>query len=150
MTVSDIQRAMLAIFAVREAGQGASVEQMRAIAMCVRNRVRQGWHDGDWIKVMEHADDTRANLPGVPVKINGDDRNFQRFVRDIEEIYFSRRDYSKDPTRAAMPDLDEAVGNSCYWAFLNKPFTSWFTEHVLDDVEHHKQKAAMGTMLFYE
>jgi hypothetical protein len=150
MTMNDIQRAYLAIFAAREAGARASSDQMMAIAMCVRNRVRQGWHDGDWMKVIEHAGLTRAHPPGPAVELDANDRNFQNLARDIEEVYFSRRDWTKQPSGEQMPSLDEAIGNACFWAFINRPYTGWFTDHILHDATNHPQKASMGLMMFYE
>lgn len=150
MTINDIQRAYLALFAAREAGSGASAEQMMAIACCIRNRVRQGWHDGDWMKVIEHAAEVRANLPGPAVALDANDKNFQRLVKDIDEIYFSRRDWRRDPSGEAMPSMEEAIGASCYWAFINQPFTNWFMENVLHDPENHPQRSNMGLMMFYD
>lgn len=149
MTINDIQRAALALFACREAGRGASAEQMQAIALCVRNRVRQGWHDGKWMKVIEHADEVRANPPGPRVEIDPDDKNFQRFVRDIDEVYFSRRDWQKNPSGEQMPSLDEAIGQATYWAFINQPITKWFEQHVIGDPQNHPQHTSMGLMLFF-
>lgn len=151
MTMNDLQRAYLTIFAAREAGRRASADQMKAIAMCVRNRVRQGWHDGDWIKVMEHAGEVRANIPApFLVELDGNDRNLQTLARDIDDIYFSRRDWTRQPSGEEMPSLDEAIGNACYWAFINQPFTSWFEQHILQDPANHPQKTSMGLMMFYD
>lgn len=147
MTSNDIQRAALALYSVRAAGQAASVEMMKAIAMCVRNRVRQSWHDGDWLKVIDHADDVAGNPPGPRVFLQPDDRSFQVFIRDVDDIYFGRRDWDKTPSRAAMPSLDEAIGKCCYWAFINRPLTPWFKEKI---VASHKQGATMGTLIFFE
>lgn len=149
MTLNDIQRAQLAVYSIKAAGQGASLEQMKAIAICIRNRVRQSWHDGDWLKNIEHADEVAAHLPGPRVLLDPDSRSFQVMIRDIDEIYFSRRDWEKSPSHAAMPSLDEAIGRCCYWAFLNRPFTPWFTEHIIHHDEH-KQRGTMGTMIFFE
>jgi hypothetical protein len=148
MTINDIQRAYLAIFAAREAGPGASAEQMKAIACCIRNRVRQGWHDSDWIKVIEGAAEVRANLPGPAVQLDGQEKNFQRLIRDIDEIYFSRRDWQ--PSGDPMPSMEEAIGRACYWAFINQPFTTWFLDNVLHQPESHPQRANMGVMFFYD
>jgi len=147
MTINDVQRAYLAIFAAREAGPGASADQMKAIAMCIRNRVRQGWHEGDWIKVIENADKYRANLHR-PAPIDASDRNFQTLARDIDDIYFSRRDWDKEPSHDRMPGLDEAIGNCCYWAFASQPLTSWFLINIAND-QNHILKTNMGLMMFY-
>lgn len=148
MTVNDIQRAYLCLFAVREAGPRASADQMKAIAICIRNRVRQGWHEGDWIKVIENADETRANEP-IAMHLDANNRDFQILARDIEEIYFSRRDWTREPSLAQMPDLDEAIGAATYWAFINRPLTPWFQSHIVGDPKNHPSKTSFGLMMFY-
>lgn len=150
MTLNDIQRAHLALFSAREAGQGASIEQMQAIAMCIRNRVRQGWHDGDWMKAIENAQDYRAHDDIPAGKLESDNRSFQRFIRDIDEIYFSRRDWEKDPSRDPMPSLDEALGKCCYWMFLNRPIRNWFKSAIIENPQSHIQRTQMGLILFFE
>lgn len=151
MNLTDLQRGYLAIFAAREAGPRASSDQMKAIAMCMRNRVRQGWENGDWLKVIQRAESTRANLGGgMRIELDIDDRDLQRFIREIDEIYFSRHDWTKEPSGDPMPSLDEAIGNAVFWAFINRPFTPWFEQNVLRDPEHHKMKTTMGLMMFYE
>jgi hypothetical protein len=150
MTLNDIQRAELAVFAARAAGPGACLEQMTAICYCIRNRVRQGWHDGEWLKVLENAGDVAANLPGPRVILDADNRSFQRLIQDVDEIYFSRRDFIREPSGDSMPAMEEAIGNACYWAFVNQPFTAWFKEKIIDDPANHPQKANMGLMFFFE
>ena len=149
MTLNDIQRAYLAMFAAREAGEGGALEQMKAICYCIRNRVRQGWHGGDWMQVLEHADEARGN-PWRPYRIDAGNRNFQRLIMDIDEIYFSRRDYDREPSNAKMPDLEEAIGKACYWLFLNAPVLPWFEQSILKDPKNHPQKSNMGLMLFFD
>lgn len=148
MTMNEFQRAALAMFAAKEAGPGANADQMKGIAMCIRNRVRQGWHDGDWLKVIERAGDVRANEIEYG-ELDSNDRDLQIFVRDIDEIYFSRRDWEKDPSGARMPALDEAIGNATYWSFINQPFTGWFRIQILNDPQNHPPRTQMGLMMFY-
>lgn len=150
MTLNDLQRAHLALFSAREAGPGASAEQMKAIAMCIRNRVRQGWHDGDWMKNIEHAQEYRAHDDAQLVILDADDRSFQRLIRDVDEIYFSRRDWDKDPSHDAMPSLDEAIGKCCFWMFLGRQVRPWFQTHIIGNPASHVQRTQMGLMLFFE
>jgi hypothetical protein len=150
VTLNDIQRAELACFAARAAGEGACLEVMISIAYCIRNRVRQGWHNGEWLQVLEHADEVAANPPGPRVVLDAGSRSFQRLIQDIDELYFSSRNYNQNPSRDQMPALEEAIGNSCYWAFINRPFTAWFRENVLNRPQDHPQKANMGLLMFYE
>lgn len=150
MTQHDINRAALAMYAARAAGPRGSLEQMKAIAFCLRNRVRQGWDEGDWLKVVENADEYLANPAGPLAKLDPDNRSFQRLIRDVDEIYFSRRDFQKDPSGDQMPSLEEAIGKATYWAFIDQPFQPWFLANIVQHPEDHHQKAQMGVMLFFE
>lgn len=150
MTLHDFQRAQLVDFAVRESGPDGSLDQMKAIAYCIRNRVRQGWYEGSWLQVLEHAAETAGNPSGARTPLDIDNRSFQRMMSDVDEIYFSRRDYAREPTGARMPELEEAIGNAVYWAWVNRPFTPWFEERILRDPKNHPQHASMGVMFFFE
>jgi hypothetical protein len=158
--LNDVQRAYLALFAARAAGQGASLEQMKAIAYCIRNRVKAGWWDGQWLTVMEHAGETEANKPEEPWFLDPNNRALQRLIADIDEIYYGGRPaggarVEQAPMMAQRyaaegGDLEEAIGKSVYWAWLNRPFTVWFLKNVLEQAHNHPNRAQMGMMAFFE
>ncbi len=167
MTLNDVQRAELALFAARAAGAGASLEQMKGIAYCIRNRVKQGWHDGQWLTVMEHAEEAAGNLAEVRIYLDLSNRALQRLIADVDDIYYGSgsangqdtglKGQSSAPRTATAQryapqggDLEEALGKCCYWARLNEPFTAWFRENVLDRPDAHPMRAQMGMMMFYE
>lgn len=160
MTLNDVLRAQLALFAARAAGQGASLEQMKAIAYCIRNRVKAGWWDGNWLTVMEHSRDIEANTPDQPWYLDPTDRALQRLVADIDEIYYGGRPAGGARVEQApmiaqrylaeSGDMEEAIGKCVYWAWLNRPFTKWFRENVLEQAHNHPNRAQMGMMAFFE
>lgn len=169
MTLNDVQRAALAMFAARAAGQGGSLEQMKAIAYCVRNQVKAGWWDGKWLVVMEHAYEAAGNHPEPGFPLDPDNRALQRLVADIDDIYYGGRTeegstsiYSvaraKPPVGPAPAqrfapdggDLEQAIGKCCYWAWINRPFTPWFQKNILDRPEKHFNRTNMGLMAFFE
>ncbi|MGA9668395.1 MAG: hypothetical protein WBQ94_04260 [Terracidiphilus sp.] len=162
MTLNDMQRAALALYAARAAGEGGSLEQMKGIAYCIRNRVKAGWYDGQWLTVIEHADESGANPPGIRVVLDPNNRALQRLAADIDDIYYgagaegpgNREQKKLAPVAQNFApsggELRDAVGRACYWAWVNEPFTAWFQEHILDHPEDHIMKAQMGMMLFFE
>lgn len=152
MTLSEFSRALLAEFCIREAGQDASREQMRAIGYCMRARVAQGWHDGNWIAAIEGAEEFRANLPGPRVAIDPEDRRVQLFLREVDDIYFGGSSGYGYETGSAAADgsMQDSLKDSCYWQMLNEPVTPWFQAHVIDDPENHPIRAQMGLFLFYK
>lgn len=160
MTLNDVQRAELALFSARAAGPGASLEQMKAVAYCIRNRVKGGWFDGQWLSVMEHAGSTEANKGQEPWYLDPTDRALQRLIADIDEIYYGGGPAGGRVQEAApmaaqrFPaeggDLEAAVGKSFYWVWLNRPFTVWFRQNILERSDIHPLRAQMGLMAFYE
>jgi hypothetical protein len=149
------------LFAARAAGQGASLEQMKAVAYCIRNRVKAGWWDGQWLTVMERAGETLANTPDdEPWYLDPNNRALQRLVADVDEIYYGGRPAAgarveQTPMMAQRyaaegGDLEEAIGKSVYWAWLNRPFTVWFRKNILEETHNHPNRAQMGMMAFFE
>ncbi len=149
MTLSDFQKGALALFAARAAGPGAALEQMKAICYCIRNRVRAGWYDGQWLTVMEHAGETLAN-PLDTFFVDPTVRSLQRLIADVDDIYYGgasqNRNMRNDQTPTAQKfaaetfDLEGAIGKSCYWHFLNKPIYAWFRENIIEKPEEHPRK----------
>jgi hypothetical protein len=147
MTQKDVDRVMLVRYAVQEVGQRGSLEQMKAVCYCLRNRVRAGW--GEWMDVIETADEHRANMPPEPMRIDLDSRAYQRLLHDVDDIYFGHSSSDGDG-----PTLEDALCNRerpCfYWYFLNKPMRQWFKDNIATDHENHPSNATMPLMMFFE
>ena len=151
MTMSDFQRAQLVAFAYREAGVGASLEQMKGICYCIRNRVRAGWHDGNWLRALEEAGESAAHLLEDVIPLNPDSRELQRLLREIDDIYFGNSwTSSADEGMDMESSLTEKNHEKKYWLFVNRPVRRWFKENILDDREHHRSRTQMGLMMFIE
>jgi hypothetical protein len=163
MTLNDLQRAELALFAARAAGLGASMEQMKAIACCIRNRARQGWHDGSWLRIMERAWETAGNLPGPHFELDPENRAFLRWLREADDVYFGydqggigRTEREREklggaqsvPPQASGPE--DALKRAVYWAFIDRPLTVWFEGNILHGPSAHRDVANLGTLFFYE
>lgn len=153
MTQNDFIRAQLAAFCIREAGPDAPLEHMKAIALAMRNRVRQGWHGGDWLENIDRAAEYSAHGPGPRALLDLKNRNQGRLVREIDEIFFSRPAESYDGQAHNLEEsisFDDAVGKSVYWAFTNRVFTAWFKVQILDRAEDHRQGTQIGLMMLFE
>jgi len=134
---------------------------MKAIACCIRNRVRQGWHGGNWLAVMEHAAETAGNLFRPAPALDAENRSFLRWIREADDVYFGYNEAQREsgirdqlsPAQKIAPQasgLEDAVGKAVYWVFIDEPISAWFKEHVLDKAEEHRNTASLGTMFFYE
>jgi hypothetical protein len=162
VTFNDLQRGALVLYAARAAGPFGSLEQMKAIAYCMRNRVKAGWFDGQWLTVIEHATEADANMLTSPVTLDPGSRVLQRLVADIDDIYYGgRQDHREGMRNKALPavaqrfspeggDLEEAIGKSCYWLRVNEPIRPWFKAQIMDHPEEHPNRANMGLIAFFE
>jgi hypothetical protein len=85
-------------------------------------------------------------------------RILQRLFVEIDDIYFSQsadvekpeRDRTAQSFSAASGSMEEALGKSLFWCFINQPISSWFKENILYNPSDHVQVATMGTMMFFE
>ena len=152
MTIQDLQKSMLFMFAVREAGPGASVEMMKVIALCIRNRVRAGWHNGSWLENIENAAEYSAHSAPAHSSLDVQNRSVQRFLQAVDDIYFGATSgIADDGTDADTWGAAKAGGESVkYWCHLNRPILDTFKRDIIQDQHNHKERASMGLMLFYE
>lgn len=146
MTQKDVDRVMLVRYAAFEAGPRGSLEQMKAICYCLRNRVRAGW--GEWMEVIETADETRANEPNELIRIDHNGRAYQRLLHDVDDIYFGHGSFEDGTT--LEDSLCEKERPCFYWMFLERPMRQWFKDNIAGDKENHPSNVTMGLMMFFE
>lgn len=147
MTQKDVDRVMLVRYAVQEVGPRGSLEQMKSICYCLRNRVRAGW--GEWMEVIESADETRANEPTERLPIEASSRSYQRLLHEVDDIYFGHSSDFSDG--ATLEDTLCSKERPCfYWMFLDRPIRPWFKDNIATDQKNHPSNATMGLMMFFE
>ena len=148
MTQRDFDRAMLVRYAVQEVGPRGSLEQMKAVCYCLRNRVRSGW--GDWIDVIESAGEHSGNEPLDYVPIDTSKRAYQRLLHEVDDIYFgASTDFGAEGLDLAY-SLCQQGGEALYWMFLDRPIRQWFQDTIASDLENHPSRVTMGLMMFFE
>jgi hypothetical protein len=149
MTQKDVDRVLLALYAVREVGERGNLDQMKAICYCLRNRVRTGW--GEWMEVIQAADNFGAHLTTGPAAIDPNNRIYQRLLRDVDDIYFG---HSDSPSTEEGGSLESSLCDPqhlcCYWCFVDRPVDPEFARTIVRDPENHPHRATMGNIMFYE
>lgn len=143
MTLNDLQKAALILFAAREAGDTGSLQAMRGICYAIRNRVRTGWYDGNWLDVIENADESAGNLPwrdADPVRLTVNDRGLQMLARDIDGIFYSGGD----------DEVAAAIDNALYWQRIDKPIRQWFVDNIVRRPEDHGRRAQISSIVFFD
>jgi hypothetical protein len=158
VTEKTFAMAMLVEFAVREAGPEASLEEMKAICYALRNRVRAGWFDSDWIQCMEQAGLSAGNEGRVPGPINSQTRPFQMLLQAIEDIFYTQRDQQPKGWGSLLPSdpdaqgdsLEAAVGTSLYWVNIRRTIRPWFVENIIRDHQNHPERTSLGMWRFHK
>jgi len=148
MTQKDVDRVMLVRYAAFEAGPRGSLEQMKAICYCLRNRVRAGW--GEWMDVIGTADEFRANEPNELIRIDHNTRIYQRLLHDVDDIYFGHSSSDFGEGKTLEDTLCEKERPCFYWLFLDRPMRQWFKDNIISDKQNHPSRVTMGLTMFFE
>jgi hypothetical protein len=139
MTIDQLQRAQLLLFAHQEAAATGSLAAMKAVCFIIRNRVRKAWHDGNWIEVIEHADEVAGNDATPRPALDVYSRAFQMLMQAVDDIYYS----------SASDDVEKVVNEALYYQFVDRPMREWFTEHIIREPTNHARIAHIGTMVLF-
>jgi hypothetical protein len=146
VTLNEIQRASLALYAARKAGPKGSLDQMRAICHVLKNRAQAGWAD-NYLQLIEIAWMTEGNEPGSDRTLDLNDRCLQQIAKDVDEIYFGNAD---DEISRICGRQDKSKGPLLYWVFVDRPTSSWFRENIASKPKEHYQRGILGFMYLYE
>ena len=147
VTLNDLQRAALVLFAAREVGPGGSVEQMKAVCHVLRNRVMAGWNEGSYLAVIDDAGEAQANEGYALGHLDLNDRRLQRMARDVDEIYYGHAD---DEISRMCARQDKEKGPLLYWCFVDRPVRPWFRDNIARKMEEHRQRGIVGFLYLYE
>lgn len=146
MTLNDLQRAAVVLFAARETGPEGSLDQMRAVCHVIRNRVQAGWHE-DYLEATQAVTWT-ANASAAPDGLALNDRRLRTLATEIDDIFYGQ---SGDEIARMCGRLDKEHGPLLYWWFIDRPITKWFEQNIVRKAEEHRQRAQVGaTMYLYE
>lgn len=138
MTPETFIKGQLAMVAYQEAGYVGGIHAMKAVAFVIANRVRAGWHSGEWLENIEAVPIYRATI-GIrtpdPVPIR--DITFRQFLQSIDDIF---QGAAQDPyTEGAL-----------FYAELRFLNSKWFRENVMQDPTHHPRIASVGPLELFK
>lgn len=149
MVAESLEKAALFLFAWREAGH-LGENAMMGVAFCVFNRVRAYWDNGDWLKVIEHANQQSYTLK--PQRLDYPDLRdpiVRRFLARIDSIY----DGTTPDTYASVLPMDGSspdglkwgdIRRGKYWATTDGIDNPWFLEKIRRDPSNHP-RTSTGT-----
>jgi hypothetical protein len=146
MTLNDLQRAALALYAARKVGPKGSLDQMRAICHIFKNRAQAGWAD-NYLQLIEQQREFEGNEPGGEGQLDLNDRRLQQIAKDVDDIYFGQAD---DEISRICARQDKTKGPLLYWVFADRPPTRWFQQNIIAKPREHYQRGIIGLMYLYE
>lgn len=141
MTFENYIKSRLIDLTIEDGFSSGGVEVMLAVAQVIANRVKAGWHGGDWLKVIATAGEYRGTLPTPNyTKVDPRNGNFRELMRQIDDVYYGTADDSAVNTRQ---------GKSLYYAELHNINRPWFQEQILSDQTSHPRIAKVGQLTFF-
>jgi hypothetical protein len=156
MLGSEYIKANLCVQCWRDGGQDG-LDSMRACAFVIRNRVRVGWHNSDWLKVLSHHRDYAAS--NVPPQFElPDPRNyaFGLLLQEIDGIFAGTTE--DDVTKTSHPSMGPIVTFdnqpskpvALYYGRLGDPnLREWFLLNISRNTEQHSLVATVGGLSFF-
>jgi hypothetical protein len=161
----DLATVQLALFAWRE-GQRLSPgcrAAMKGIAHVISNRVQRGWHNGDWLKVLEFVPATSSDQIAVMEwrsQPDPESSDFREILNCCDRITgFQEPDdvtVSADVAGAAIvgPEQAPAQLRGLYYAYIDQlrgvvPMRDWFKTNILSQPQAHPRTASAGNVQFF-
>ena len=159
MTVKDLIVTELALFSWREGSRlipGICPSAWIGIAHVLSNRLRAGWWDADYLKVlMEAPKHSCSIIHEMDFRTLPDhwSRDFRAHYEYCEQIYDNR--LADDVTTSADPGdlVSGSMRPGMYYAVLGKVTNPWFREKILDHPDDHPRTAEIsggeGNLVFF-
>lgn len=120
---------------------------MLAVAFTIRNRVRAGWHGGDWITVLSEHKTWSASLEPYPEKYpDPRDPNFLRLLQSIDGIFSGATDDTITVSRDTIRTTAAPV--VLYYGRLDIVDNDWFLEEICRS-PLHERLATVGNLTFF-
>lgn len=142
---------MLALKAWQD-GHEEGLDAMLGIAFTIRNRVRAGWYNGDWISVLSHHDEWSARIE-PPTSQIPDTRSyaFMVFLQKVDSIFSG----AQEDNITVKPDgewrtiMATPPPVALYYARLDQITNPWFMENISRQGDKHPRVAQVGQLFFF-
>lgn len=146
MTYENYIKALLLDYALCEAWHERSPDVVLAVAQVIANRVKAGWHGGDWLQAITDAPNRCATTaPFRRPSINPREPAFRQMLMDIDAIYHG----SADDSSINPEDLEGVPQTSLYYADLGSVPNIWFKENIASNPAEHPRLAKVGSFTFF-
>lgn len=156
MLGENFVKAQLALTAWRD-GKSEGLSGCLAVMFTIRNRIRAGWFNGDWIQVLAHHQDYAAVDRPYSSELP-DPRNylFSLVLQEVDGVFSGSRE--DDVTKVANPVSNstfrfqgqDSTPVPLYYARLDDPqIKESFLQNISQNHEQHKLVAQVGLLHFF-
>src|SRR5271166_4121131 len=161
MNIKDLIVTELALFSWRQGNlliPGVCLSGWLGIAHVLNNRLRAGWWDTDWLKVIANAAKHSPTLPDQMDFTSLPDhwsREFRSHYESCEKIYDNRLVDEITASANSTPKYSSSGEVQCgvYYAVLSKVTNPWFYEKIMEHPEDHPRTAEVsggdGNLVFF-
>lgn len=142
MTVADFEKSLAALLAWREERPNGT-NGMLGVLFVVRNRVKAGWNQGSWSRVIEaHNQFTSITMVGDPGTVTFPDPREPQFLQILQLV-----DSVYDNTR-----LDNLTDGALYYYDPGPGVTpgGWFEREIIGKPDIHPRCAKIGSTVYFK
>lgn len=142
MTAENFVKGQIAAFCHAEAAHAGGYQAMLAVACVLRNRRRKGWFGGNWLEIIQNAEESSAYdlQPRPAIKLDSGD--FRRVLQEIDDIYTGT--YLDELTAGGLYYLDTLFQDTS-----GTPLRPWFQEKILQQPLNHRRVSQVGMMYIF-
>jgi hypothetical protein len=126
----------MALYCIDEAYHLGGVDNMLAVAFVLRNRVAAGWQGGDWMAVLDQADEVAGKKREIARGVDLRDGSIRQFLSAVDDIYIGSK-------------ADDLTNEALFYAELHTLTNDWFRENVVRKPENHPRVATVGMTAFF-
>ena len=139
MSPENFVKAQIAAYAYNEAAHCGGHDAMVAVACVLRNRVKAGWFGGDWMEVLNHAEEAAPLTSTIAPTIALSNSSFRRLLEEVDDIFLGM--YTDTMTEGGLYYFD------VLHAQTGRDIRPWFKQKILQDQANHPRKAQVGMLL---
>lgn len=147
MTIQDGIKWELFMLSWREGARHGGLANMLAVAFVVRNRVKAGWHGGDWLAVIaDHAIHRGEQATGNRQQATAEktQKNYPDFHDEVIRDLLGWMDAVFDGARE-----DLWTEGALYYSQLELPQRKWFVDNIVRKPEEHPRVATVGPVSLF-
>ena len=144
MTLSDFERSILILFLWQQKQlHSYSLNQLLAIATCLRNRVLKGWHGSAWLSVVNEELSKLTSTVTLP---DPTDPIFSKLLWKIDDLFAGAIKTEQNPVTLKQED---STGNALYFCNVGQPINQKFRMDIIQQPEAHPKVASLESLWLF-